>query len=60
MAKNIKIDPAGEVSSILFACNVNAVRSAMAEAMVKIAFPGRILPIPVGLPPVKPMVLPSP
>ena len=51
MAKTIKIDPAGDVSSILFACNVNAVRSAMAEAMVKIAFPGRIFTDSCGVAP---------
>ena len=28
-----------QVGAILFACNINAVRSAMAEAMVKHAFP---------------------
>ena len=60
MAKITNIDPAGDISSILFACNVNAVRSAMAEAMVKIAFPGKILLTPVGLHQVKLMVLPSP
>ena len=31
------ITPAQNVSSILFACNINAVRSAMAEAMVKLS-----------------------
>ena len=31
-----------QVSAVLFACNINAVRSAMAEAMVKHAFPGKI------------------
>ena len=51
MAKTIKIDAAGEVSSILFACNVNAVRSAMAEAMVKIAFPGKIFTDSCGVAP---------
>ncbi|MDC1383759.1 low molecular weight phosphatase family protein [Candidatus Puniceispirillum sp.] len=30
------------VGAILFACNINAVRSAMAEAMIKTAFPGEI------------------
>ena len=30
------------VGAILFACNINAVRSAMAEAMIKITFPGEI------------------
>ena len=51
MAKTIKIVPAGDVSSILFACNVNAVRSAMAEAMVKVAFPGRIFTDSCGVAP---------
>ena len=51
MAKKIKIDPAGEISSILFACNVNAVRSAMAEAMVKAAFPGKIFADSCGVAP---------
>ena len=31
----------GQVGAVLFACNINAVRSAMAEAMVKHAFPGK-------------------
>ena len=31
-----------QVGAILFACNINAVRSAMAEAMVKHAFPSKI------------------
>ena len=31
-----------KVGAILFACNINAVRSAMAEAMVKHAFSGKI------------------
>ena len=30
------------VGAILFACNINAVRSAMAEAMIKVTFPGEI------------------
>ncbi len=51
MARKIKIDPAGEISSILFACNVNAVRSAMAEAMVKAAFPGKIFADSCGVAP---------
>ena len=29
-----------QVGAILFACNINSVRSVMAEAMVKHAFPG--------------------
>lgn len=51
MAKITNIDPAGDISSILFACNVNAVRSAMAEAMVKIAFPGKIFADSCGVAP---------
>ena len=31
-----------EIGAILFACNINAVRSAMAEAMVKVTYPGVI------------------
>lgn len=30
------------IGAILFACNLNAVRSAMAEAMIKATFPGKI------------------
>ena len=33
---------AHQIGAILFACNINAVRSAMAETMVKDAFPGKI------------------
>ena len=51
MAKITNIDPASDISSILFACNVNAVRSAMAEAMVKIAFPGKIFADSCGVAP---------
>lgn len=45
------IIPAHNVSSILFACNINAVRSAMAEAMVKARFPGRIFTDSCGVEP---------
>ena len=45
---------AGDVSSILFACNINAVRSAMAEAMVKARFPGRIFTDSCGVAPGEP------
>lgn len=45
------IAPAHNVSSILFACNINAVRSAMAEAMVKARFPGRIFTDSCGVTP---------
>ena len=43
-----------EVSSVLFACNINAVRSAMAEAMVKARFPGRIFTDSCGVAPGEP------
>ena len=33
----------GQVGAVLFACNINAVRSAMAEAMVKHAFQAKFL-----------------
>ena len=48
------ITPAQNVSSILFACNINAVRSAMAEAMVKSRFPGRIFTDSCGVAPGQP------
>lgn len=51
MSQSIDIVPAGEIGSILFACNVNAVRSAMAEAMVKDAFPGKIFVDSCGVDP---------
>ena len=38
----VPLDGIGQVGAILFACNINAVRSAMAEAMVKHAFPGKV------------------
>ncbi len=37
--------------AILFACNINAVRSAMAEAMVKSAFPSKIFVDSCGVTP---------
>ena len=40
-----------KVGAILFACNINAVRSAMAEAMVKHAFPGKIFVDSCGVTP---------
>ena len=40
-----------QVSAILFACNINAVRSAMAEAMVKQAFPGTVFVDSCGVTP---------
>ena len=39
------------VGAILFACNINAVRSAMAEAMVKSTFPGEIFVDSCGVSP---------
>ena len=41
----------GQVGAVLFACNINAVRSAMAEAMVKHAFPGKIFVDSCGVTP---------
>ena len=41
----------GHVGAVLFACNINAVRSAMAEAMVKHAFPGKIFVDSCGVTP---------
>ena len=38
----VPLDGIGQIGAILFACNINAVRSAMAEAMVKHAFPGKV------------------
>ena len=43
-----------EVGAILFACNINAVRSAMAEAMIKITFPGEIFVDSCGVSPGNP------
>ena len=40
-----------QVGAVLFACNINAVRSAMAEAMVKHAFPGKIFVDSCGVTP---------
>ena len=40
-----------QVGAVLFACNINAVRSAMAEAMVKHAFPGKIFVDSCGVAP---------
>ena len=39
---HVPANAGGQVGAILFACNINAVRSAMAEAMVKHAFPGKV------------------
>jgi protein-tyrosine-phosphatase len=53
-AATLAINPARNVSSVLFACNINAVRSAMAEAMVKARFPGRIFTDSCGVAPGQP------
>jgi protein-tyrosine-phosphatase len=42
------------VGAILFACNINAVRSAMAEAMVKVTFPKEIFVDSCGVAPGNP------
>ena len=42
------------VGAILFACNINAVRSAMAEAMVKVTYPGKIFADSCGVSPGNP------
>ena len=49
-----EIATARNVSSILFACNINAVRSAMAEAVVKARFPGQIFTDSCGVEPGQP------
>ena len=48
---NVPANAGGEVGAILFACNINAVRSAMAEAMVKHAFPGKVFVDSCGVTP---------
>ena len=48
---NVPANAGGQVGAILFACNINAVRSAMAEAMVKHAFPGRVFVDSCGVTP---------
>ena len=45
------ITPARDISSVLFACNINAVRSAMAEAIIKSRFPGKIFTDSCGVTP---------
>ena len=46
------ITPMGKnVGAVLFACNLNAVRSAMAELMVKATFPGKIFVDSCGVTP---------
>ena len=39
------------IGAILFACNINAVRSAMAEAMIKVTYPGKIFADSCGVTP---------
>ena len=48
---NLPANAGGQVGAILFACNINAVRSAMAEAMVKHAFPGKVFVDSCGVTP---------
>ena len=48
-----EITPAGDIGSILFACNINAVRSAMAEAIIKKRFFGQIFTDSCGVAPVR-------
>ena len=45
------------IGAILFVCNINAVRSAMAEAMIKMTFPGTIFADSCGVSPAIPMGL---
>jgi len=47
----VPLKACSQVGAILFACNINAVRSAMAEAMVKHAFPGKIFVDSCGVTP---------
>lgn len=54
MSETVDIEPSGDIGAILFACNVNAVRSAMAEEMVKTAFPGKIFADSCGVAPGNP------
>ncbi len=42
------------IGAILFACNLNAVRSAMAEAMIKVTYPGEIFADSCGVSPGNP------
>ena len=53
-AGSMPIRPAGRVGAVLFACNINAVRSAMAEAMIKARFPGKIFTDSCGVEPGRP------
>ena len=47
----VTLNSADQIGAILFACNINAVRSAMAETMVKDAFPGKIFVDSCGVTP---------
>ena len=49
--EKLRSNTAGNVGAVLFACNINAVRSAMAEAMVKDAFRGQIFVDSCGVTP---------
>ena len=51
IADNEPTKVGSQVSAVLFACNINAVHSAMAEAMVKHAFPGKIFVDSCGVTP---------
>ena len=42
------------LGAILFACNINAVRSAMAEAIIKVTYPGEIFADSCGVSPGNP------
>ena len=42
------------IGAILFVCNINAVRSAMAEAMIKVTYPGKIFADSCGVTPGNP------
>ena len=48
---NDSLPPIKRIGAILFACNINAVRSAMAEAMVKVTYPGKIFVDSCGVSP---------
>ena len=51
MDEQTVVTPARDISSVLFACNINAVRSAMAEAIIKSRFPGKIFTDSCGVTP---------
>jgi protein-tyrosine-phosphatase len=48
---NVHANAGSQVGAILFACNINAVRSAIAEAFVKHAFPGKVFVDSCGVTP---------